>query len=331
MISYLTRNNMINKYKKAVLEIVNIEKPDIIHAHSSYLNGMAANYASRRTGVPSIYELRSLWGESAIVNEGLKRNSWRHRLLWKLELGVMKKASRIVSISKGIKEEIVARGILGNKIDIVSNGVDTNYFSPRSPDLKLISTLNLENKFVIGYIGSIRKLEGLELLVNAFVKGKFKEKGCCLLIVGDGPEKHKLQEISKEHKLEDSIVFTGNVPHSQILNYYSVIDLFVYPRVDALINQRVTPLKPLEVMAMEKISLGSDVGGLKELIIDEGNGFLFEAGNIDNLIDKIDTILEKKSNMDTIGRKARKWVIENREWSKLINLYKPIYEKTCMS
>ncbi|MGH9894963.1 MAG: glycosyltransferase, partial [bacterium] len=69
--AYWTRIQMLRRYREFVAEVVRRDRPDVIHAHSSYTNGLAALHASRRTGIPFIYELRTLWGESAVVEEGL--------------------------------------------------------------------------------------------------------------------------------------------------------------------------------------------------------------------------------------------------------------------
>ena len=74
------------------------------------------------------------------------------------------------------------------------------------------------------------------------------------------------------------MVFTGQIPHEQIKRYYSLLDVFVCPRKRMRLTELVTPLKPLEAMAMGKPVLGSDVGGLAELVKHDVTGMLFAAG-----------------------------------------------------
>ncbi|RJQ55307.1 MAG: glycosyltransferase [Nitrospiraceae bacterium] len=325
--SYLTRVKMLNMYKKAVLEIVQSEKPDIIHAHSSYTNGLAANYASAKTRIPSIYELRSLWGESAVVDEGLKPDSLKYRMIWRLEMKAIQNASGVIAISEGIKREIVSRGIPGAKIDILPNGVDTGNFRPAEKDDELLARFGLEDHLVIGYIGSIRKLEGLKHLIKAFREINLREPMTVLFIVGEGTEKNNLEVMSKELGLTGKVIFTGRVPHDEILNYYSVIDVFVFPRINAKINQAVTPLKPLEAMSMGKVCIGSNVGGLMELITDGYNGLLFECENEDALVDKIMRLMKEPALYEKLKANGMKWVREEREWKVLTPRYEEIYEK----
>lgn len=326
ILSYWTRFRMLEKYRREVLEIALEEKPDIIHAHSSYTNGQAANFVSRRMGVPSIYELRSLWGEAAVVENGLKPGSMKYRTVWNLELAAMKGAAEVIAISEGIRNEIVKRGISPRVIDIIPNGVDTSVFSPRDRDPGIVREHDLKDSFVIGYIGSIRKLEGLSLLLEAYRTVKREVGQTSLLIVGDGAERDALCRTARELGLDD-VVFTGNVPHDDIRGYYSVIDLFVFPRIDAMINQAVTPLKPLEVMAAGKVCLCSDVGGLTEMVRDGYNGMVFNTGDAADLARKILSICNDRKRYDMLAANSIDWVKNERDWALLIPKYMKIYQK----
>lgn len=330
LLSYFTRFRMIQKYKNAVLEITKKEKPDIIHAHSSYTNGHAANYVSKITGIPSIYELRSLWGESAVVEDGLSPNSLKYKMVWNLELKAMKQANRVVPISQGIKDAIIKKGIDPDKIDILPNGVDSKIFVPMEKDCNVLREYGLNDSFVIGYIGSVRKLEGLSCLIDAFQMIKAKVDNVKLIIVGDGPERENLERQAK-HLNHSDIIFTGNVPHDKILEYYSVIDLFVFPRINATINHAVTPLKPLEAMACGKVCLCSNVGGLTELIRDDYNGLVFESENVKDLAEKVLMLAVNTKEYNRLSVCGINWVKKERDWSVLIPRYKEIYERVLSS
>lgn len=323
--AYLTRLLMLRRYQKFIAEIVRREKPDIIHAHSSYTNGLAAKYASRRTGIPYVYELRTLWGESAVVEDGLRPGSIKYRAVWRLELSAMKGAGRIVAISQGIRDSIIGAGADSRKIEIVPNGVDTGIFTPLPPDQQLLKTLDLSGCFVVGFIGSLRRLEGLDQLIEAFKIIRPLEPRARLVIVGEGPERKRLEALANEYRLNGVVRFTGLVPHDQILQYYSIMDILGYPRIDARINHAVTPLKPLEAMAMKKICVASDVGGLKELVSDGVTGILFERGNASQLAEKIMSLAIDKTLRDKIAARSYDFVHKVREWSVIASRYAEIY------
>jgi len=122
----------------------------------------------------------------------------------------MKEATRVIAISQGIRDEIVLKGIDSGKIDIVPNGVDTTIFQPRGKDTQLLNELRLNDAFVVGYIGSIRKLEGLSLLLDALQMINRKNPKIKALIVGNGPERKALQEKAQGLNLQ-GIVFAKKI------------------------------------------------------------------------------------------------------------------------
>ena len=323
--SYWTRLNMVRGYREFVADVARRERPDVIHAHSSYTNGIAARYASERLGVPFIYELRTLGGGRAVVEEGLLPTSIKYRMVWRLELGVMRRAKMVVPISRGIRDAIVARGIDPDKIAILPNGVDTAVFVPRPADRSLLEALKLTGCFVVGFIGSLGLLEGIALLIEAFKEIHRREPRARLLIVGEGPERDRLAAASAAAGLSAVVRFTGQVPHDQILQYYSVMDVLVYPRIDARINQTVTPLKPLEAMAMGKVCLASDVGGLKELIEGGVTGLLFAHDDARDLTEKILRLASDGVLRDRLSAQALVVVKRDREWSAIVARYAEIY------
>jgi len=325
--AYWTRMNMVRRYREFVAEVARSQRADIIHAHSSYTNGIAARYASKRLGIPFVYELRTLWGERAVVEDGLSPTSIKYRLVWHLELGVMRRANMVVAISRGIQDAIAERGIDVGKVVIVPNGVDTEVFVPRPPDGSLVEALDLAGCFVVGFIGSLGRLEGIALLIEAFGEVRRRQSRARLVIVGEGPERERLGKLVAAAGLSEVVRFTGLVPHDQILRYYSVMDVLVYPRIDARINQTVTPLKPLEAMAMGKTCLASDVGGLKELVDDGVTGTLFARGDVRDLTEKILLLGSDRDLRDRLSARAQVAVRRDREWSAIASRYADIYRR----
>ena len=114
-----------------------------------------------------------------------------------------------------------------------------------------------------------------------------------LLLVGGGPEEERLRSQTAAAGLDDHVVFTGRVGHERVQAYYNAVDLLVYPRRSIRLTELVTPLKPLEAMAQERIFMASDVGGHRELIDDGETGFLFPADDAAGLASRAVEILER--------------------------------------
>jgi glycogen(starch) synthase len=326
--SYATRSMMLYRYRRSVLDIARRERPDVIHAHSSYTNAYAAAPAARKLGIPLVYEVRTLWGESAVVNDGL--SPWKQRLIWRLELGAMRRADLVIPIAKGIRDELVKRGIAGDKLEVVGNGVDCTRFVPGARDDARAAAEGLTGSFVVGFIGSIRRLEGLSLLLDAFAICRSVGRNIRLVIVGDGPERSVLQAQASRMGLDD-VLFTGNVAHADVASWYSIMDVMVYPRIRAVINERVTPLKPLEAMALGKVCIGSDVGGLTELIRDDDTGVIFRSGDPADLARALIGLMDEPQRMERLRTSALDAVRRERDWRSIVPRYLDIYNRAIAS
>jgi glycogen synthase len=324
--SYAIRLMMLSRYRRAVSEIARKEQPDILHAHSSYTNAYAALPAARRFGLPLVYEVRTLWGESAVVEDGLRPDSWKHRLVWHFELGAMRRADLVVPIARGIREELIRRGVPPSKLEVVPNGVDCARLIPSSRDEARASAAGLSGSFVIGFIGSIRRLEGLSTLLEAYTICRSQRSNVGLVIVGDGPERRVLEARAARLDLS-GVLFTGNVPHAEVPSWYSIMDVLVYPRMRAVINERVTPLKPLEAMALGKVCIGSDVGGLMELIRHDDTGVIFRSDDPGNLASALLALMDDPACMERLSRSAIEFVRAERDWSAIVPRYAELYER----
>jgi glycosyltransferase involved in cell wall biosynthesis len=145
-----------------------------------------------------------------------------------------------------------------------------------------------------------------------------------LLLAGDGEARAGLEARLPE-ELRDHFIFAGNVAHNHVRRYYSVMDILVYPRVKSRLTELTTPLKPLEAMAMGKVVVGSDTGGIRELVKDGSNGFLVATQNAEALAGCLAKLaVDLKARRD-IGRQAREFVTRERDWKKIVERYLNIY------
>ena len=109
--------------------------------------------------------------------------------------------------------------------------------------------------------------EDLDYLLEAARELKRRgEQGFSILIVGDGAMLPRLRELATELELDDVVIFTGRVPHSEVEDYYSVVDIAPFPRKSLPVTEMVSPLKPFEAMAMNKLIISSDVAALDEIM-----------------------------------------------------------------
>jgi glycogen synthase len=177
---------------------------------------------------------------------------------------------------------------------------------------------------VIGFIGSFYFYEGLEFLVDAVLRLLDQRADVKLLLAGEGEVETILRARIPADKREQ-IIFAGKVPHQQVKDYYSVMDVLVYPRVRARLNELTTPLKPLEAMAMQRAVIGSRVGGLRELIRDGETGLLVEPENVAGLTQSLLQLVGNKSKREELARRGREFVLRERDWERIVERYFEIY------
>ena len=311
---------------KTLLKVIEKEKPDIIHAHSPALNGLAALKAGKKTGLPVVYEIRAFWEDAAVDHGTCKEGDLRYKLTRSLESYVVKQADAVTTICEGLKSDLIARGVKDDKLTVIPNAVNIEQFDKISvKDVELAQKLNIENKTTLGFVGSFYGYEGLDLLVEAMPQILANIPNACLLLVGGGLQENNLKIKVNQLGLNDHVRFVGRVPHSDVGNYYSLIDLLVYPRKSMRLTNLVTPLKPLEAMALGKPVLASDVGGHRELIISGENGWLAKSDDVASLADKAVTILSEQSCIPEVIENGRSYVEEVRNWTNSVENYMPLY------
>ena len=227
-----------------------------------------------------------------------------------------------------MRSDIASRGIPVNKITVIPNAVDIDQFTYGiEADQALSRKLGLQNKTVLGFIGSFYAYEGLPLLLDALPKIMTKHPEIRLLLVGGGPQEEFIKQKIKDMGLQHVVIFTGRIAHELVQDYYNQVDIFVYPRLAMRLTNLVTPLKPLEAMAQGRLVLASDVGGHKELIKPLYNGFLFKANDADELAKTVIDILNQTHNWQELKDVARSFVEKERNWEKSVGFYKDVYKQ----
>jgi len=193
------------------------------------------------------------------------------------------------------------------------------------PDPQLQSRLGLAGKTVLGFIGSFYAYEGLTLLLEAMPAVLEEMPDVRIVLVGGGPQEHRLRERVDELGLNEVVIFTGRVPHDTVQAYYNLIDVFVYPRLPMRLTDLVTPLKPLEAMAQGRLVLASDVGGHRELIGPGVNGELFVAGDVLGLTTAIQSLLRNRDRWHSLREGGRHFVESERTWPQSVARYDSVY------
>lgn len=296
---------------------------DLIHAHSPIQCGLPAHAAARRLGVPSVYEIRAFW-EDAMEQPGHGRQgSARYAAVRALETRLACAADAVVVVSDGLRRDFLARGVPEDRVFLVPHGVDTARFAPRARDDALAARLGFRDKRVLAYVGRLSPCEGVSLFLDALARVLAVRDDVCGLVAGAGEDDGELRAQHARLGLGDRVVITSAPAEDEDL--YALADVVVHPRARHRITEAVTPLGPLEAMSMGKLVVGSDVGGLRELVRDGETGLLFRAGDATDLEHVLLRGIDDTGLMRRVGENARAWTVEERGWGHVAAGYFAVY------
>jgi PEP-CTERM/exosortase A-associated glycosyltransferase len=311
----------------AIVALVAEWRPQVLHAHSPALGGLAAVRAGRKLGIPVVYEIRAFWEDAAVGNGITSEGSLRYRLTRSLENRTVAAADAVMTICSGLRDDLIARGTPADKIGIMPNGVDLTLFGEPLPhDDALAGELSLGEGPVIGFIGSFYDYEGLDDLIASMPALVAREPDARLLLVGGGPMESALRAQAAASPAADAIRFVGRVPHTEVERYYSLCDVLAYPRKASRLTDLVTPLKPLEAMAQGKLVAASNVGGHRELIRDGETGVLFAPDDPAACAAALADLLARRGDWDAIRATARKHVAIWHDWNTNVKRYQTVYQ-----
>ena len=154
-----------------------------------------------------------------------------------------------------------------------------------------------------------------------------RQADLAILLVGGGPEEKNLREMARDLGLGENVVFAGRIAHKEMQRYYDLADLFVFPRLSMRLTELVTPLKPLEAMAQERIVVASNVGGHRELIRDRETGYLFAPNQPETLAEGVLAALADRSSWPRIRAQAIDFIDTERSWTHSVARYAEVYAR----
>ncbi len=265
-----------------------VRKVDVIIGTSPQFFTTCAAYAvSVIKRKPWVFELRDLWPES-IGAVGAIRTKPVLDALERLELFLYRKADAVVSVTHAFRKNLIARGIPEEKIHVVTNGVDTSRFSPRSRDEALAAQLGIKGHFTAGYIGTHGMAHGLDTLINAAAILQNSQRGdrVRLLLLGDGAHRQSLEDRARSMGLRN-VVFVPSVPKDEVVRYWSLLDTSIIHLKKSDLFKTVIPSKMFECMGMAIPILHGVEGESASIVTRHKIGLTFEPENEFALIERL--------------------------------------------
>ncbi len=244
---------------------------DVIVATSpQLLTGLSGRWLAALKRRPWVFEVRDLWPDS-IVAVGMMRENFFIRALHRLEQQFYRHATRIVAVSDGIRDRLVARGVPAEKVAVVPNGVDLRRIAAAASPESLRDALNVRGKFVVGYVGTHGMAQGLEVVVRA-AQGLSRAE-IHFLLVGEGARRQPVMALAHALQL-DNITFVGLVPLALAAEHLRLCDAVLIPlkRTDQI--EITIPGKIFEAAALGKPMIVSAEGASADLVQRYGAGLV---------------------------------------------------------
>jgi len=295
------------------------KKPDVIVATSPQFFCACAGWVlSVIRRKPFVFELRDIWPAS-ITAVGAMKDSKVIRLLEKLELFLYRRADSIISVTHSFKKELIERGIDGNKIDVVLNGVDLSKYEPAlEKDSELAKKYGLDNKFVVGYIGTHGMAHGLEHIVAVAEKLQ-SESDIRIVFAGGGAARQKVIDLVKDKQL-NNVAFIDRQPKEMMPKVWSLCDVSLVPLKNSDLFKTVIPSKIFECMGMGIPTIMSVPEGEATAIIKNTNsGITVAPENVDEIVKGI---LRLKNDSELYTKLRKDSVKSGAEFSRDLMAYK---------
>ena len=196
---------LMSKRKYAIIDVNNL--PDFLV--------FAAGYAKFR-GAKIVFDMHEITPEFYMSKFGVTERSLGIRFLRLIERMSIAFADHVITINEPIKKLLEGRGLNPAKTSIVMNSVDESLFTDALKDSGVSSTRGADSKYVMMYHGTLTHIYGLDLAINAFAQAHREMPDSEFWILGGGPEKNSLMELSTKLGVADKVKFLGNVLPQQI-------------------------------------------------------------------------------------------------------------------
>ena len=283
-----------------------VKKPDVIVGTSpQFFTAVSAWALSAIRFKPFVFELRDIWPAS-ITAVGAMGRSLPIRILEKIEMFLYWRADKIISVTHSFKKELIERGVDGNKIDVVLNGVDLSKYEPApQKDKSFAEQYDLTDKFVVGYVGTHGLAHSLDKIVEA-AELLVDLKDVRILFAGGGAAKGEVEALVKEKGLSNVVL----IPRQQkelMPKLWSLCDISLISLKDTNLFKTVIPSKIFESMGMGlPMVMTSPIGEATTILTDSHSGVIVKPESPEDVASVIRELYQDRTRLDKLATSSAK-------------------------
>ncbi|MGH7437995.1 MAG: glycosyltransferase family 4 protein [Polyangiaceae bacterium] len=284
-------------------------KPDVVIVSSpTFFSVFTAWTWCRLHGVPWVFEVRDLW-PGVFVELGVLKNPIVIKALEQTELFLYGQATRVVPVTRSFKTNIADRGIDPSKIEVVTNGVDLERFTPGPPDPTFVREEGIEGRFVVLYLGAHGISHALARILDAAERLR-DVPDVLFVFVGEGAEKEQLIAETKRRGLEN-VSFRAAVPKDRVLSWYRAASVGLVPLRNVPLFKTFIPSKMFELLACRLPVVGSVEGEARDILLESGGALVVDPEDAEGIARSIRSLHDDPTRRAELGRKGRAYVEGN--------------------
>lgn len=295
-----------------------LKKNDVVIGTSPPLfMGLPALLYSRLRRIPFVFEVRDLWPEVISAVGVGEKNSLTYKVFDRTATLLYEKSDLVVALTESFRETMInERGVPAEKITVIENAVDTDFFKPGPPNRDVLGDPLLKGKFIVSYVGTIGYTHGAEVVIKAAETLKETLPDLVFLFVGDGSDKERLSKIARQKGLTN-VIFTGKQPKDKMPDYINSSDVSLVLSTNEPLLRKTIFAKVFEPMACGKSLIAGAPGETEDLVINRARaGIGFEPENVDGFIEAVTKLYKNPELKEELGRNGRSFVIDEFSRSK---------------
>jgi len=312
---------------RATLVGIRLKKYDLIFATSTPLTvaipGIILSFLRR---VPMIFEVRDLWPEVPI-QMGVIKNFLLIKILRWFEAFTYRHSNHIIALSPGMVKGVLATGVSRNKVTMIPNFCNLDFFKPKKSNINDLEKLEYNNNPIIAYCGAISYANNLELIIYAAEKLQEMSNPVIFVIAGEGMLKPKLEELAKVKKLKN-VIFLGKINKYEVVELYrkAIACLVLFKNLPILSTN--SPNKFFDAISAGKPIITNMGGWIGKLVENYKIGFSLENDNPQAIVEAIEILTNmNKNQLEEMRKNARKLAVEKFNSDDMTDKLEMIFKK----
>lgn len=277
---------------------------DVIHSHTEFGVGIFARLFAKQFNIPLVHTYHTLYEDyTHYITHGYFDKSSKKIVEYLTKFYCDKTANELIVPTNKIYKLFKEKYEFTKNIHIIPTGIEIERFFDENVDKKLVQILskklNLHKKdFIIAFVGRLAAEKNVEFLLNAHTRLIKKHSNIKLLIIGDGPDKERYEQLATSLGIENSVIFNGKAAWEEMPYYYHCAHLFATAS-----TTETQGLTVIEAMAAGKVPICIKDESFLGTVTHELNGMIFE--NEDEYIEQVLTLYTDNSLRQRYGKQAR--------------------------